>query len=363
MKPTKSSKRPTVRWDQYKRQVLCCLYRFFICDKKETEEIFSYVFRGHLDERGIQGFVPFATLKTQWTWMKNKQDPVWCHVHINTPSATDPEWKEIISKIKSAAKTLRFQLREKTEDDTNTSHWSSLGSDERNIASNGPVLLLPQTLSTPQTLKNDTRNNIPDAHRSTEPVVTSRGKLCLWCKHEGTTYEFEDIQEPQDEDNDYGNGYEDNSHANPHNDRQEDPSMREYTLGFKQFMGELEGKVLYSDKELFGSGSEDYVVTFQGSPPKLRPFCNPDLSLPSGLEKEKEPLGTEDSLNRSTDRGSLANLTVLEPPSIPMEDQSGTLDDDQISTQETLYNIRFPQTRAASTARGRRGMNGSPTMK
>jgi hypothetical protein len=104
-----------------------------MCDKKETEEIFSYMFRGHLDERGIRSFVPFATLNTQWTWMKNKQDPVWSHVYINTLFATDREWKVIVSKTKSAATTSRFQLREKMEDDTNTSRWSSLG--ERSIAS------------------------------------------------------------------------------------------------------------------------------------------------------------------------------------------------------------------------------------
>ncbi|KAJ5365067.1 hypothetical protein N7517_007953 [Penicillium concentricum] len=277
MESTKFPKRPTLRWDQYKRQVLCCLYRFFMCDKKETEEIFSYMFRGHLNERGIQGFVPFATLNTQWVWMKNIRDPVWSHVHLNTAFETDGKWKEILTKIKFAAETLRFQLREKTEDDTTTSHWSSLGPDsERSVVSDEPATpMLRHTLSAPETLnpmvllfptrdhvfgeisranqsidesmdqsvnqtvyqQNDLHNNIPNAlHGSTEPVVTSDGKLCLWFDHEGTSYEFEDTQELQDEDCDYDSGYEDTSYANQHNDRQEDPSMREHTQAFKQSM-------------------------------------------------------------------------------------------------------------------------------
>jgi hypothetical protein len=65
---------------------------------------------------------------------------------------------------------------------------------------------------------NDIRNNIPNAHGPTEPVVTSHGKLCLWCKQEGTTYESEDIQELQDKDDGYDSGYENNGHANDYND-------------------------------------------------------------------------------------------------------------------------------------------------
>jgi hypothetical protein len=130
MKSTKVPKRPTLRWDKYRRQVLCCLYRFFDCNKKQTEEIFSYMFRGHLNDRGIHGFVPFATLHTQWVWMKTRGDPVWSHVHVRTAFDTDGEWKEIIARIKSAAKTLRFELREKTEDDINISRSSSAGADD-----------------------------------------------------------------------------------------------------------------------------------------------------------------------------------------------------------------------------------------
>jgi hypothetical protein len=134
METTKFPKRPTLRWDRHKRLVLCCLCRFFVCNKKEIEEIFSYMFRSHLNERGIQGFVPFTTLNTQWVWMKKQRDPV--YVNISTVFEADGEWKEIITKIKSAAKTLRFELSEKMEDDANTSCQSSLGPDnERNTTS------------------------------------------------------------------------------------------------------------------------------------------------------------------------------------------------------------------------------------
>jgi hypothetical protein len=134
-------------------------------------------------------------------------------------------------------------------------------------------------------------------------------------------------------------------------------------------MGGLDGEVPYLDEELFGSGSEDYVMTLRGSPSKLRPFCNPDLSLPSC--PEHEPLGTEDNSDRCADRGSPANLTVFETPSISMEDRSGTLDDGQISTQRlcpTFFSPRLAQLTiryftTASRVRGCRGINGSPTMK
>lgn len=66
--------------------------------------------------------------------MKNRRDPVWSQVHINTAFETDGEWKEVITKIRSAAKVLRFELGEKMEDNINTSHLSPLVSDdERSI--------------------------------------------------------------------------------------------------------------------------------------------------------------------------------------------------------------------------------------
>lgn len=342
------------------------------------------MFRSHLNERGIQGFVPFATLNTQWVWMKKKRDPVWSHVHINTVFEADGEWKEIITKIRSAVKTLRFELREKM-DDTNTSCQSSLGSDdERNTTSNGPATpILPHSLSTPETAdpivlvcptrdhvlngrprdnqsadqaidlcidqsigqQNDIHNDTSTGlHESTEPVVTTHGKLCLWCKLERTTYESEDIQVLQDEYYNHESGYEDHSNGNQHNDRQDDPIMREYTQGLKQFMRGLDGEAPYSGEELFDSETE-YLMAPQESPSNVRPFCDPRLSLPSDLGQGL--LDSEDNSNWYADRGSPANLADFGTPSISMEDRRGTLDDDRISTQKSLSNFRFPQNRTA----------------
>jgi hypothetical protein len=88
-------------------------------------EIFSHMFRSHLSERGITGFVPYATLHTQWSWMRSSGDLVWYHVHIDTEFSTHAEWTEIVEKIRAAAKILRFDLREKTRDGTDTSRWKS----------------------------------------------------------------------------------------------------------------------------------------------------------------------------------------------------------------------------------------------
>jgi hypothetical protein len=91
-------------------------------------EIFSYMFRSHLKERGITGFVPFATLHTQWSWMRNSGDVVWYHVHMDTEFRTDAEWSDIVEKIRVAADILRFCLHEKTQDNIDTSLWRSRGS-------------------------------------------------------------------------------------------------------------------------------------------------------------------------------------------------------------------------------------------
>ncbi|KAJ5294372.1 hypothetical protein N7508_009193 [Penicillium antarcticum] len=116
MEAPQGPRRPTLRWEVRMRQVLCCLYRFFVCDKKQVMEIFSYLFRGHLQERGIRGFVPYATLHTQWSWMQNSGDPVWYHVHIATEFKMNAEWSGIIHEIKAAAEILRLRLQERTQD-------------------------------------------------------------------------------------------------------------------------------------------------------------------------------------------------------------------------------------------------------
>ncbi|KAJ5788137.1 hypothetical protein N7457_003127 [Penicillium paradoxum] len=223
MESTKSPKRPTLRWDQYKREVLCCLYRFFKHDKKQVEEIFSYIFREHLNERGIRGFVPFSTLNTQWSWMKHERNPVWCHVHIDTAFDNHADWKEIITKIKSTAKILRFHLREKMEDSIDTTHDSSSSAKSKTIESIHSVAHHSPSESSEsgqdiyqQSLLHD---NSPEDNDS---VVNSHGKVCLWCGHELTTGPPESIQRDQRH-KDYGNGNknEDNSdgeHQGVHHD-------------------------------------------------------------------------------------------------------------------------------------------------
>jgi hypothetical protein len=123
MEPSKPPRRPTIRWNEYMRQVLCCLYRFYYRDNKTWEEIFSKMFRSHLDERGIHGFLPFTTMCTQWTWMRDHGNLVWHNVHIATSFTRDREWKDIVSKINSTAQQLRLQIREKTEDNVDTTLW------------------------------------------------------------------------------------------------------------------------------------------------------------------------------------------------------------------------------------------------
>ncbi|KAJ5509079.1 hypothetical protein N7527_011222 [Penicillium freii] len=171
--------------------------------------------------------------------------------------------------------------------------------------------------------------------QSSLPMASSASGVNM---KEPPTYESQDTQELQDEDYNHESGYEDYSHGNQHNNRQDDPIMREYTQGFKQFMRELGGRVPYADEELFDSESE-YLVTPQESPSKVRPFCDPPLSLPSDLEPGL--LDPEDNSDWCADRGSSANLADFGTPEISMEDRSGAVDNDRISIQKTLSNFRF----------------------
>jgi hypothetical protein len=203
------------------RQALCCIYRFFRCDKKAKEEIFFFMFRDKLRNRGITRFVPDSTLHTQWIWMRNTGDFVWAHVHRDTEFNMDGQWKNIIQRIKSTAVTLRLPLPEKKEDDIDTTQWGT-----RVI-----MALRPRTESPPQTPHHMTfplrqqmveershyftesegqtsdsstlsvghsqesidqlvQTDHPGQHnhlenidpvRKDEPVVTSHGKTCIWC--------------------------------------------------------------------------------------------------------------------------------------------------------------------------------------
>ncbi|KAK4863462.1 hypothetical protein LT330_002240 [Penicillium expansum] len=210
-------KRPKLRWDVPMRQALCCMYRFFRCDKKQKEEIFFSIFRDYLKSRGIHHFVPGKTLHAQWHWMRNTGDLVWCRVHRDTEFNMDGEWRNVIQRIKSTALTLRLPLVEKTEDDIDTAQWGT------RLA----MTLGPRTDSPPQTPRSITfslrqrseeersQYFVESDHQSSESntmtvghnqeqtdhleqadhleqtehmgndesVVTSHGKICLWCKH------------------------------------------------------------------------------------------------------------------------------------------------------------------------------------
>ncbi|CAG7978312.1 unnamed protein product [Penicillium nalgiovense] len=213
-------KRPKLRWDIPMRQALCCLYRFFRCDRKQTEEIFFSMFRDYLRKRGIHRFVPGRTLDAQWNWMRGTGDLVWSHVHRDTEFNMDGEWKSIIQRIKATAVTLRLPLDEKREDDIDTSQWG-----KRVATTLGPRPRTESPLQTPQIVpfplpqrrkqetsrffaKRDyqssesktisvghnqeqtddldqTGNVDQTGHaRNDVSVVTSHGKICLWCGHE-----------------------------------------------------------------------------------------------------------------------------------------------------------------------------------
>lgn len=107
------------------REALCCLYRFFQCDKRQKEEIFFFIFRDNLRRRDIHSFVPFGTLHAQWIWMRNTGDLVWARVHKETVFDMEGEWKDIIQRIKSTAATLRLHIREKAEDNIDTALWGT----------------------------------------------------------------------------------------------------------------------------------------------------------------------------------------------------------------------------------------------
>lgn len=107
-----------MKWDNYRRQVLCCLYRFFTRDKDAFERIFSEIFRAHLQERGFGDTdVDFRRLDTQWAWMKTNNSFIWKYVHQLTEFRKDREWKEIVDLIRAKANELKMALKERDHDD------------------------------------------------------------------------------------------------------------------------------------------------------------------------------------------------------------------------------------------------------
>jgi hypothetical protein len=57
--------------------------------------------------------------------MRNNGSLDWSRVHRETPFETNGVWREIIEKIKSAARTLNLPLREKTVDVIDITRWKS----------------------------------------------------------------------------------------------------------------------------------------------------------------------------------------------------------------------------------------------
>lgn len=150
MEQPKRPRRPNIRWDTHMRQVLCCLFRFFVRENTKWEEIFSYIFRSHLHERHIDGFVPFATLNTQWVCMRDHGDPVWHHVHMATEFNKDGEWKGIIAEINSTAQILLLQIQEKDADCVDTSRWGSSALNSAARTQRSSPLVVP--VSRPRTI-------------------------------------------------------------------------------------------------------------------------------------------------------------------------------------------------------------------
>ncbi|CAG8168639.1 unnamed protein product [Penicillium salamii] len=218
----KPPKNPRLRWDREKRFVLCCMYRFCVCNQHQTEKIFSHIFRWHLNERGIMDVVPFRTLSTQWRWMENTGHADWEHVQDITFERS-AKALEIMTKIRSAATALSIPLQTKRSHETHPlerlsvetphtvpeTHTSAMPSTLNSSGSRTLTLrhsLIPNRISnrvepivsvpvppdwnfpsarpksgleTPTTEQQSDSSDSEQGYN--EPVVTSHGKTCLWC--------------------------------------------------------------------------------------------------------------------------------------------------------------------------------------
>ncbi|KAJ5722433.1 hypothetical protein N7488_000468 [Penicillium malachiteum] len=128
-------KGPTIKWDLAKREVLCCLFRFFDNERKKFPGIFAEIFGEELRKQGIdpQGKVTPRVLYTQWTWMRRTEHPVWQNVHVRSKFRCE-EWGKTIDRIEASARRLGFSLREGTENNTDQAMpggLSNLGNGDR----------------------------------------------------------------------------------------------------------------------------------------------------------------------------------------------------------------------------------------
>lgn len=130
----KSPKKPKFRWDDHRRQVLCCLYRFFSRDEDDFKRVFSEIFREHLVECGFEdGTIPYRVLYTQWMWMRRVEHPIWCQVHLESAFKSDGKCEDTIQVIKSTANWLGISLVERDHDPVDMSQHNSLISDKKAI--------------------------------------------------------------------------------------------------------------------------------------------------------------------------------------------------------------------------------------
>ncbi|KAJ5184857.1 hypothetical protein N7491_007274 [Penicillium cf. griseofulvum] len=253
MENQRPPRRPKLRWDIPMRQALCCIYRFFRCDKKAKEEIFFFMFQDKLKNRGISRFVPDSTLHTQWIWMRYTGDLVWAHVHRDTEFNMDGQWKDIIQRIKSTAVTLRLPLPEKIEDDIDTTQWGTRTphrmpfplrqqmeeershyftesegqtSDSSTLNVDHSQERIDQLIQTDHLERHDHLENI-DPTRKYEPVVTSHGKICLWCGHGLTIDEADDLNDQGTMSNDLAENNNYNQSQQPGDQYQEHPVLQE----------------------------------------------------------------------------------------------------------------------------------------
>ncbi|KAJ5280681.1 hypothetical protein N7478_006053 [Penicillium angulare] len=206
-----------MEWNTAKRQVLCCLFRFF-SDKHAFPAIFSEIFRDQLEQRGISGNVTFPVLHTQWYWMRQNGNSVWYHVHMDTQFQPDGEWEPIIRTIKQAADRLGISLSQKAQDETDTSKFGGLDRETGMkeylesimlVKRRGEIPPLPLgsslKMESPEPLS-DFPTRAPEPHteqeldldemRCDEPnsdpapenfiaLVNGNGKICFWCWEEG----------------------------------------------------------------------------------------------------------------------------------------------------------------------------------
>ncbi|KAK9853160.1 hypothetical protein MYU51_006901 [Penicillium brevicompactum] len=241
-KKANSPRRPTLRWDQLKRYVLCCIFRFFLCDGWQTSKIFSHMFRSHLAERHFQSDVGYKCLHAQWRDMGRKKNADYIHVY-NATFEPGSEIGDLIKQIRAAAAFLNIKLREKrllqllpTRAQTDRedlpdvdsigpqqalSHFQNIrryalptrarvikpsvsavlpvtspyfsdptdGYHKLAVTSHGQVCLLGH---------NENQGESTDNVQGTsDPVVTSHGKLCLWCYHENQSESTHSMQQTE----------------------------------------------------------------------------------------------------------------------------------------------------------------------